>query len=109
MRETGIGTSLLLIAAGAILAFGINVQSSTIDLNAIGAILLIVGLIGLIVSFILINDWSWMDRRAGYDSHRHLESEPRTPPHEHRRVEHRDIVYDDDDSETVEHVRRVRR
>jgi hypothetical protein len=110
MRETSIGTSLLLIAAGAILAFGVTVQSSAIDINAIGAILLIVGLIGLIISFIFINDWSWIDDRRGYRGHDHLESEPRTPPHEHRQVERRDIIYEDDvEPDRVRRVRRVRR
>ena len=42
-----IGTSLAVIAIGAILTFAVNVESRTINLDAVGVILMIVGLIGL--------------------------------------------------------------
>jgi hypothetical protein len=49
----GIGFSILLIAAGAILAFAININDSTysgvtIQWDTVGVILMIVGVIGLI-------------------------------------------------------------
>ena len=48
----GIGVSLLLIAAGAILAFAVNVTTSGSNMNTVGFILLVVGSIGLVVSML---------------------------------------------------------
>jgi hypothetical protein len=53
----GIGVSLLLIAGGAILAWAVNKSPSGIDVNAIGVILLIVGVIGLVLSMIFWSTW----------------------------------------------------
>jgi hypothetical protein len=58
----GIGVSVFLIAAGAILAFAVDVQNTSgIDLNAIGVILMIVGAIGLLVTLII---WGPRERRG---------------------------------------------
>lgn len=46
------GTSLLLIAVGAILKFAVHATVSGLSLGTIGLILMIVGIIGLILSFI---------------------------------------------------------
>ncbi|HWH93447.1 MAG TPA: DUF6458 family protein [Baekduia sp.] len=46
----GIGTSLLLIAAGAILRYAVSDSISGVELATVGLILLIVGIIGLIIS-----------------------------------------------------------
>ena len=46
----GIGVSIFLIAVGAILAFATNVTVSGLDLNVVGYILMIVGVIGLIMT-----------------------------------------------------------
>lgn len=52
----GIGTSLVLVAVGAILAFGVDVHSrvatTTIHWHTIGWILILVGVIGLVMSLI---------------------------------------------------------
>ena len=49
----GIGVSILLIAAGAILRWGITENSTSgVNLDAIGLILLVVGVIGLVVSLL---------------------------------------------------------
>ncbi len=56
MRSTGIGTSLILIATGAVLAFAVSYRTSGININAVGAILLIVGIIGLVLSLLLQGD-----------------------------------------------------
>ena len=46
----GIGTSIFLIAIGAILAFAIDVDSSGgVNINTVGIILMIAGAIGLLV------------------------------------------------------------
>ncbi len=43
----GIGASIFLIAVGLILALAVNVTVSGIDINVIGWILVVVGLVGL--------------------------------------------------------------
>ena len=59
----GLGTSLILIAAGAILRWAVTVNTSGINLRTVGLILLIIGGVGFVVSLL------WMataaDRRAG--------------------------------------------
>ena len=48
----GIGTSLFLIAVGAILAFAVNADVSGIEISTVGIILMIVGVIGLLISLL---------------------------------------------------------
>ena len=59
----GIGVSLILIAAGAILTWAVNATVSGVDINAIGVILMIVGGIGLLISLLYLAIWS--DRTRG--------------------------------------------
>lgn len=53
----GIGVSLILIAAGAILTWAVNVSVSGVDLTAIGVILMVVGAIGFLVSLAFWSSW----------------------------------------------------
>ena len=53
----GIGASLFLIAGGAILIWGVNAQVAGINVDAIGAILLVIGIIGLVLSMIFWSSW----------------------------------------------------
>jgi hypothetical protein len=53
----GIGTSLFLLAVGAILTFAVEVDVQGFNLDAVGIILMIVGVIGLIASMIYWNSW----------------------------------------------------
>jgi hypothetical protein len=53
----GIGVSLLLIAAGAILVWGVTGELAGVDLDAIGVILMIVGAAGLLISMIFWSSW----------------------------------------------------
>ncbi|NIZ89912.1 DUF6458 family protein [Kineococcus rubinsiae] len=46
-----LGSSIFLIALGAILAFAVNVSISGIDLKVVGYILLAVGVLGIILEF----------------------------------------------------------
>ena len=57
----GIGTSILLIALGAILKFAVNVSVSGISIETIGVILMVAGVVGLIVSLV----WMSMASRRG--------------------------------------------
>ena len=49
-----IGTSLFLIAAGAILKFAVTDTVSGVDLQAVGVILMIVGVVGLLLSILYL-------------------------------------------------------
>jgi beta-lactamase regulating signal transducer with metallopeptidase domain len=59
----GIGTSIFLIAVGAILRFAVNATVSGIDINTVGTILLVVGIIGLLISLLYMTLWA--DRTRG--------------------------------------------
>ena len=50
----GIGASLILIAAGAILTYAIETTVSGVNIDAIGVILMAVGAIGLIFSLLFL-------------------------------------------------------
>ena len=79
MRETGIGTSLMLLTLGAILAFAVNYQTSGIDINAVGWILMLVGLIGLLFSFVALNEASFFSRRRYSEPYERVDHYVETP------------------------------
>ncbi|HJQ06568.1 MAG TPA: DUF6458 family protein [Nocardioides sp.] len=54
----GIGASLFLIAVGAILKWAVDAQVSGIDLQTVGTIMMIVGVVGLVVTMVI-----WGTRR----------------------------------------------
>jgi heme/copper-type cytochrome/quinol oxidase subunit 2 len=59
----GIGVSVFLLAVGAILRFAVSASTEGIDLQTVGTILIVVGVIGLLMSIFF---WSaWTDRRRG--------------------------------------------
>jgi hypothetical protein len=62
----GISVSILLIAVGAILTWGVTADAEGLDVNAIGVILLIIGLLGLVVSMIFWSSWGGFQRRTAY-------------------------------------------
>jgi hypothetical protein len=47
-----------LIAVGAVLAWAVDVSTSGFNLNTVGYILLIVGIIGLLLSLIFWSSWA---------------------------------------------------
>ena len=49
-----IGLSLLVIAAGAVLTWGVTADVADVDLHTVGIILLAVGIAGLILSLVLM-------------------------------------------------------
>jgi DMSO/TMAO reductase YedYZ heme-binding membrane subunit len=59
----GIGASLFLIAVGAILAWAVEVEISGLELETIGVILLIVGIVGLILSMLFWSSFAPLRRR----------------------------------------------
>ena len=62
----GIAISILLIAAGAILTWGVTAEAEGLDVNAIGVILLVVGLLGLVLSMIFWSSWGGFRRSTTY-------------------------------------------
>ena len=55
----GIGASVLLIAAGAVMAFAVSVTGHGSEIHTIGLILMIVGAIGLLTALMVGGMGSW--------------------------------------------------
>jgi uncharacterized protein DUF6458 len=53
----GLGVSLILIAVGAILTFAVDATVSGVNLDAVGWILMIVGLVGFLLSLAFWSSW----------------------------------------------------
>jgi hypothetical protein len=51
----GIGTSIFLIALGAILYFAVDASVSGLDIATVGLILMICGILGLVISLFLLS------------------------------------------------------
>src|SRR5206468_9428998 len=55
--EMGIGVSLILIAAGAILTWAVEATVSGVNIHAVGVILMVVGGAGLVISLVFWSSW----------------------------------------------------
>jgi hypothetical protein len=53
----GLAVSLILVAAGAILAWGITDEPEGLNLDAIGVILIVIGIVGFVLSLLLWRTW----------------------------------------------------
>jgi hypothetical protein len=74
-----LGSSLLLIAIGAILRFAVSVHTSGFNVHTIGLILMIVGGVGFIISlFWMVSEQDRMRRapQAAADADRYREPRP---------------------------------
>lgn len=61
----GIGVSLILIAVGAVLAFAVHVTTTGFNVNTVGYILLVVGIVGGLISLAFWSSWGgWHSRRT---------------------------------------------
>jgi heme/copper-type cytochrome/quinol oxidase subunit 2 len=58
--------SILLIAVGAILTWGVTADAEGLDVNNIGVILMIVGILGLVISMMFWSSWGGFRRRTAY-------------------------------------------
>jgi len=67
----GLGTSIFLIAVGAILDFAVTWRVQGVDLKTVGAILMVIGVIGLVLSLIFWNSW------GGFGGREYVEGGPR--------------------------------
>jgi hypothetical protein len=72
--QVGIGTSIFLIAVGAILRYAITENVEGVDLDVVGLILIIVGVVGLVLSFLWMTMWA--DRRRAVVGDRAVVREP---------------------------------
>jgi len=58
----GIGTSLFLIATGAILYFAVDADVQGVEITTVGIILMVIGVVGLLISLFYTSLWA-RDRR----------------------------------------------
>ena len=59
----GIGTSIFLLAVGAILRYAVEVDADGVNLHTVGVILMIAGVVGLVMSLIFWSSWGGFRRR----------------------------------------------
>jgi uncharacterized protein DUF6458 len=71
----GIGTSLFLVAAGAILYFAVDAHVSGLDITTVGLILMICGGLGLIISLFILSSY-----RRGAPADRPVVRDREPPP-----------------------------
>jgi Domain of unknown function (DUF6458) len=74
----GFGVSIVLVAAGAILALAVNATVQGVDIHTVGWILLIVGIVGFMFSMIFWSSWAgpgYFTRRRTY-----VDDGPGAPP-----------------------------
>lgn len=65
--KVGIGTSIFLIAVGAILKYAVTASVEGVDLNVVGVILMVVGVVGLLLSLLWMTIWADRRRRVVAD------------------------------------------
>jgi hypothetical protein len=86
----GIGVGIFLIAAGAILTWGVTADAEGLNVDAIGVILMVVGIIGVLISLLFWSSW------GGYGVRRrtvvHDDGYDERPRRSTRIVEERDEV-----------------
>lgn len=74
-----LGTSIFLIAVGAILRWAVTATVSGISIQTVGLILIIVGIVGLVLSIFYM--LAWRERAAPVARERVVERDPyREPP-----------------------------
>ncbi len=71
------GSSIFLIAVGAVLRYAVTASTSGINLQTVGLILMIVGIVGLLLSLFYWTIWS---RRGPVARERVVERDPRYDP-----------------------------
>src|SRR5665213_3884754 len=74
--DMGVGTSIVLIAVGAILRFAVSVTTTGFNIHSIGIILMIVGVLGLLLSMVFWSSWGGFGGAGnGYHRQRRVSSD----------------------------------
>ncbi len=76
--DMSFGTSIFLIAVGAILRYAVTATVSGVSLTTVGLILMIVGILGLVLS--LFYALTWRERRGAVVRDRVVERDPYEDP-----------------------------
>lgn len=76
------GLSLFFLAVGAILTFAIDTTVNGVDLDTIGVILMVIGLLGMLFSLVLWDNWGPRSARRDDDVV----------------VDRQDVIIDDDEA-----------
>ena len=71
-----LGTSLFLIALGAVLRFAVTVTTHGFNIHRVGVILMIVGAVGLLISLLWMTVWAGRRNDPGYVDRRAPPAEP---------------------------------
>ncbi len=71
----GITTSMILIAAGAIMRFAVTAQAKGFSVHTVGVILMIVGIVGAMLSIGFWASWGGFRRRTVVETRRTLPEE----------------------------------
>ena len=64
-----IGASIFLLVIGAILTFAVNVTTEGFNINTVGIILMVAGVIGLLLSLLFWSSFSPYRRRRSVDTY----------------------------------------
>jgi Domain of unknown function (DUF6458) len=73
-----LGSSIFLIAVGAILRYAVTDRVSGVSITTIGLILMLAGIVGAVLS--LLYTMAWRPRRAGVVRERLVERDPYEEP-----------------------------
>jgi len=72
----GIGTSIFLIAVGAILKYAVTAHVSGINVHVVGVILMTAGVVGIVLSLLWMTIWADRRRRGVVTDGRVVEHDP---------------------------------
>jgi hypothetical protein len=61
----GLGTSLVLIAIGAILDFAVSVNTPGFNVHTVGVVLMVVGALGALLSLVFWSSWGGFGNGGG--------------------------------------------
>ena len=64
-----IGASIFLLVIGAILTFAVNVSTEGFNINTVGIILMVAGVVGLLLSLLFWSSFSPYRRRRSVDTY----------------------------------------
>jgi hypothetical protein len=71
----GLGTSIVLIAIGAILDFAVNVNTRGFNIHTVGVVLMVVGILGVLLSLVFWSGWGGFGNGAGSGGRRRVVEE----------------------------------